>query len=121
MVEKNISQEFRLQNIDKIRNLFLKRIEQNELMSKKHKNVCITLNYIEHFLILASTNTGCIPSSAFASLLGIFIGITSSAIELKVCAIAAAIKKYLSIIKKKKKKHKEIALLAKSELNSIEF
>ena len=28
MVQENISQEFRLQNIDKIRNLFLKEIEQ---------------------------------------------------------------------------------------------
>ena len=40
MVEENISQEFRLQSIDRIRNLFLKDKEQNELMSKKHKNVC---------------------------------------------------------------------------------
>ena len=37
MVEENISQEFRLKNIDKTRNYFLKEIEQNELMNKKHK------------------------------------------------------------------------------------
>ena len=29
-------------------------------MSKKHKKVCTTLNYVEHVLILASTITGCI-------------------------------------------------------------
>ena len=58
--------------------------------------------------------------SAFASLAGILIGITSSAIGLKICAIAAGIKKYKSIIKKKKKKHDKIVLLAKSKLNSIE-
>ena len=34
--------------------------------------------------------------------------------------IAAGIKKYKSIIKKKKKKHDKILLLAKSKLNSIE-
>ena len=89
-------------------------------MSKKHKKVCTTLNYIEHFLILASTITGCISISAFASLIGILIGITSSAIGLKICAITAGIKKYKSIIKKKKKKHDKIVLLAKSKLNSIE-
>ena len=44
----------------------------------------------------------------------------SSAIGLKICAIAAGIKKYKSIIKKKKKKHDKIVLLAKSKLNSIE-
>ena len=32
-----------------------------------------------------------------------WIGITSSAIGLKICAITAEIKKYISIIKKKKK------------------
>ena len=71
-----------------------------------------------HNSILASTITGCISISAFTSLLGIPIGITSSAIGLKICAIAAGIEKYKSIIQKKK--HDEIVLLAKSKLNSIE-
>ena len=65
MVEENISQEFWLKYIDETRNYFLKEIEQNELMSKKHKKVCTTLNYIKHFLMLASTFTGCILISAF--------------------------------------------------------
>ena len=45
---------------------------------------------------------------------------TSSAIGLKICVIAAGNKKYKSIIKKKKKKHDKIVLLAKSKLNTIE-
>ena len=53
----------------------------------------------EHFLTLASTITGCISISVFASLLGIPIGITNSAVGLKICAIAAGIKKYKSVIK----------------------
>ena len=89
-------------------------------MSTKHKKVSTTLNYIEHFLILASTITGCISISAFASLIGIPMGITSSAIGLKNCAITTGIKKHKSIIKKKKKKHDKIVLLAKCKLNSIE-
>ena len=44
----------------------------------------------------------------------------SSGIGLKIYAITAGIKKYKSIIKKKKKKHDKIVLLAKSKLNSIE-
>ena len=87
---------------------------------RKHKKGCTTLNYIEDFLILGSTITECISISAFASLLGIPIGIASSTIGLKICAITAGIKKYKSIIKKKKKKHNKIVLLAKSKLNSIE-
>ena len=121
MAEENISQEFRLKNIDETRNYLIEETNRNELLSKKHKKVCTTLNYIEHFLILASTITGCVSISAFASLIGIPIGITSSAIGLKICAITAGIKKYKSIIKKKKKKHDKIILLAKSKLNSIEI
>ena len=44
-----------------------------------------------HYITLVVTE--CISISAFASLLGIPIGITSSAIGLKICAIAAGIKK----------------------------
>ena len=120
MVEERISQEFRLKNKDETKNYLIEEIIQNELMSKKHKKVCTTLNYIEHFLILTSTVTGCVSISSFASLVGIPIRITSSAIVLKICAITATIEKYKSIIKKKKKKHSKIVLLAKSKLNSIE-
>ena len=49
------------------------------------------------------------------------IGITSSAIRLKICVTTAGIKMYNSIIKKKEKKNYKIALLAKSKLNSIEI
>ena len=57
MVEENISQEFRLKNKDETKNYLIEELNRNELMSKKHKNVCATLNYIEHFLILDSTIT----------------------------------------------------------------
>ena len=93
MTEENITQEFTLKNIDKTRNCFNEKINQNELMSKKHKKVCRVLNYIEHLLILISTVTECVSISAFASFVGIPIGITSSVIGLKVCVITAKIKK----------------------------
>ena len=117
MVEENISQEFRLKNVDETRNYFLEAIKQNELMSKKDKKVCTSLNYIENFLLLASTINGCISIFAFTSLVGIPIEITSSAIGLKFFAITAGMKKYKSIIKKKR--HDKIVLLAKSKLNRI--
>ena len=91
MVEENTTQEFRFKNIDETRNYFVKEIEQNELMSRKQKKICKTLNYIEHFLILASTITGCISISSFASLLAISIGIMNTALGLKFCTIAAEI------------------------------
>ena len=71
---------------------------------------------MEHFLNLVFAVTGCITISAFASLVDISTGTTSSTIELNVCVIAARIKQYKSIVKKKKH---EVLLLAKTKLNII--
>ena len=77
------------------------------------------MNYIDHSLIVISTITGCVSIFSFVSLVGIPIGITRSATGLKICAVTAGIKRYKSIIRKKKKKHDKIVLLAKSEFNSV--
>ena len=71
-------------------------------MSKKHKTSKKQKT---------STITGCVSISAFASLVGIPVGITSSAIGLTICAITTEIKKYEPIITKKKKKHNKIVFL----------
>ena len=88
-------------------------------MSKKQKKVCRILNYIDDSCIVSSTNTGCISISAFTSLVGIPIGIITSAISLKIFVITAGSKKYKSRIKEEKKNRDKI-MLAKSKLNSIE-
>ena len=79
-------------------------------MNKNYKKTCTYLNYVEHWLILVSTVTGCVSISACPSLVAIPLGITSSALGIKICAITAVIKKYKSIIKKKKKKHNKKVL-----------
>ena len=71
-------------------------------------------------LILVSAFTGCISISPFASLVWVTVGITSYAVALNICAIIAGIKKYKSIIKKKKKKHDKILMLEKEKWNTIE-
>ena len=65
--------------------------------------------------------SGGISSSAFASLLVIPIEFMSSAIGLKVRAITAWIKRYKSIMIKKKNKHNKRVLLVKAKLNIIEL
>ena len=44
MTEENISQESMLKNVNEIINYFFEEINQNKLMSKKHKKVCRVLN-----------------------------------------------------------------------------
>ena len=101
MAEETISQEIKLKNIDETRNSLFEEINQNELMSKKYTKTCATLNYIEPFLILGSTITGCVSLDVFLQLLdviciyilvGIPVGIASFAIGLEICTINTAIK-----------------------------
>ena len=68
-----------------MRNYLIEEINQNELISEKHKMICTTLNYIEHFLVVASTITGYVSISAFASLIGITMQIESSVIKINIC------------------------------------
>ena len=42
---EDISQEFRLKNIDETGNYLIEKIKWNEMMSNKHKKVCTTLTY----------------------------------------------------------------------------
>ena len=63
--------------------IFLEEVKHNKLISRKHKKTCSNLN-VEHLLILASTVTGCVPISVFASLVGICIRIKSSATTIRI-------------------------------------
>ena len=78
-----------MKNIDETRNHFTEETNENKLMSKKHKKASKVLNYIEHLLISVFTISGWVSISAFASLIDIPIGITSSVIGLKIYVITA--------------------------------
>ena len=114
------SLEFRFKKIDKTRNCLLEEIKHNDLMSEKYERTCKYLNYVGNFLISISIVTTCVSISAFTSLVCVPVGIMSSAVGIKTCAIIAGIKKYKLIIKKKKEKHDKIVLLGKCKLNTIE-
>ena len=71
---------------------------------------------ITHSLI--STITGCVSIFTFTSLVVILYRNCKFYNRLKMCVITAGIKKYKSIIKKTRKRHDKMVLLAKSKLNS---
>ena len=89
--------------IDETRYYLLEETKHNDLRSGKHNETCRTSNYSDRFLIFCSAVSVFVSISAFALLLGVPVGITSSAVELKTSALTAVIKKYKSIIKKKRK------------------
>ena len=103
MSQENINQEFRLKNIGETRNYFIQEINQNEFISKKRKIGCWVLHYTEHLVILFSTVTGCVSISAFASLVGISTGITSSAVGLIIYVATPVIKGISQELRKRKR------------------
>ena len=46
MTEKDAGQDFRLKKIKEINNYFIKKINQNELLSNKNKKHCTTLVFV---------------------------------------------------------------------------
>ena len=82
-----------MQKIGELSNYVIEEIKQNDLISKKHKK---SLCSFELYWITTWT------ISAFSFLVGssvyIPIGIESSGVGLKICAIPGGIKKYMSKI-----------------------
>ena len=70
-------------------------------------------NYLEHFLVYVSAVSAFVSISTFASLVGITVGSITSSVGLNIWALTAEIKGYKSIIKKRKK-HGNIVVLAKT-------
>ena len=59
-------------------------MRHNHLMSEKHKKVCRMLNHFENFLMFISAVSGCVSISAFASLVGLSVGIAHFAVGFKI-------------------------------------
>ena len=62
--------------------------------------MCRALNYFKHFYIFISAVSVCVSLSAFVSLFGNPVDARCSAVQIKIWAITAGIKKYKSIIEK---------------------
>ena len=96
------------------------KIKLNDFISEKHKKTCKYLDHVKNLLILASTFNGCNSVSAFTYLAAVLVGITSSAVGLKIFPTIAGIKKFKSVTKKMKKNHEKIVLLEKAKLDIAE-
>ena len=79
--EKREAFTLNLKKTEETRNYLFEEINHNELISEKHKKTCVTLNYVKHLLIKASAVTWRVSISALASLVGITVSITSSAVS----------------------------------------
>ena len=120
--KKNLSEQtkFRLSKIIVIENYFYQEINQRKLCSKKLSKYVTTFDYIDMILIFLSAASSGICMISSGSVVRAPVGITSASFTLCFSVITVIIKKLLSIIRNKKKKHDKILMLAKRKLDSIE-
>ena len=64
--------------------------------------MCRNLIYFKHFFVFVFVS-GCVSFSAFASLIGVPVGIASSAVDIAICATTAGVKKHKSVQEKEEK------------------
>ena len=112
--------KFRLYEIKKIENCFINDINQQKEYSKKLNKYVTIFDYIDKILIVLSATSSSVSIISFASTIGVPAGIASACFTLIFSITAGIIKKLLSTTIKKKKKHDQILMLAKSKHNSIE-
>ena len=112
--------KFRLNEICKIENYFNQERNQRKICSKKLSKYVVAFDYIDKILIILSATSGgvCIISSL--SVVGAPVGIASASFTLIFSLATGIVKRLLSIIRNKKKRHDKILMLAKSKINSIE-
>ena len=89
-------------------------------MSREHKKILYNSKLHKIFSYFSFYNYWMSLNLYFCFFSPVLIGIMSSTIELKICLVAALIKKCKSVIKKKKKKHDKVVFSATSKLNLIE-
>ena len=96
------------------------RLIKKNIYSKKLSKYVTIFDYIDKILIVLSATSSGVSITSFASTIGVHAGIASASFALIFSITAGIIKKLLSTTIKKKKKHDQILMLAKSKYNSIE-
>ena len=112
--------KFWLGEISKIENYFHEKINQRRSCSKKLSKYVAVFDYIDKILIVLSAATGGVRICSFTSVVGAPVEIASATFTLIFSLITGIVKKLLSTVRNKKKKHDKIFMLAKSKLKSIE-
>ena len=113
--------KFRVDELSKIENYFIKEINQRKSCSKKSSKYIVVFDYINQTLIVLSATSGGVSNISFTSIAGAPVGIASANFILIVSLTTGIVKELLNITRKKiKKKHDKIVMLAESKLNSIE-
>ena len=112
-------QTYRLTKLSEIEAYFLNEIEVREQIAKKMKRFNTITGIVDTGLITSTVITGGISIAAFASGVGLPVGIALSGTSLLLSLATAMTWKSSKIFTVKQEKHDAIKLLAQSKLDSI--
>ena len=112
-------QTYRLTKLSEIEAYFLNEIEVREQIAKKMKRFNTITGIVDTGLITSTVITGGISIAAFASGVGLPVGIALTGTSLLLSLATAIIRKSFKIFTIKQEKHDAIRLLAQGKLDSI--
>ena len=112
-------QAYRLAKISEVEAYLLGEIDERDRLAKKIQRFNTITSVLDTSLITTTAITGGISIAAFASGIGLPIGITLSATSLLLSLATTITRKTVGIFTVKQKKHEAIKLLAQSKLDSI--
>ena len=112
-------QTYRLTKLSEIEAYFLNEIEVREQIAKKMKRFNTITGIVDTGLITSTVITGGISISAFASGVGLPVGIALSGTSLLLSLATVIIQKSFKTFTVKQEKHDSIKLLAQTKLGSI--
>ena len=94
-VPLNDEQQFRLKQINEIKDYFVPEIKEKELMGKTLFCNIAFFDYFDKSLIVLSVATGSISIASFATVIGAFVGIASASFSLAFPVFTGLVKKLL--------------------------
>ena len=111
---------YRLNEINKIKHYFNNEINERKDIIKKLNKYIVSFDYLDKVFIALSASFGTLSIVSHATVIGIPVGIAGSSLTLIFTISAGVNKSLLRVTKKRKKKHNKIIALAKSKLNTID-
>ena len=111
---------YRLNQIDKIKDCFNNEINERKDIIKKLNKYLVSFDYLDKTFITLSASFSTLSIASHASILGLPVGIADSSLTLIFTIGTGISKSLLKVTIKRKKKHNKVIALAKSKLNAID-
>ena len=120
VIELTNVNNYRLDEINKIRDYFNNEIKERKDIIKKLNKYLVSFDYSDKIFITLSASFGTLSIASYASVVGTPADIAGSSLTLIFTIGTGISKSLLNVTKKRKKKHNKIIALAKNKLNTID-